>query len=379
MITMNEMKKEFKFLNWMTVIKSGLTAFFEKKDQFNRLSMKSRTEPMEVGINYLNPACILKDMQSTAEALKMYHRTMEDITSACDDPQMGIDLIKKIIDAFSDESKCDNPDKVTALTMFNTDLLDKCSTNLFSLCVLTNLYDCPSVFHTQVERLFNRLVYALNSGLKAFGLEEISIDKEDRFTPPVSYTLNDHVVTYTQEELDEMARLEKEAEEAEQKRIECEQARAQVEAAAKTVLECYNRLKSSGNIVKMSLTPEAIRDLQELNDPAACDRVKGLYKLLMAMSSSVRYMPGEKASDEDRIMGSLMDLEKDVITYSAPFTVYTHEFGLSHNDIVRAIDMININNSSEHIQAQYVDTKQYIDKFINELPSVPKAVHIFKL
>ena len=99
----------------------------------------------------------------------------------------------------------------------------------------------------------------------------------------------------------------------------------------------------------------------------------------MAMSTSVRYMPGEKAPDEDRIMGSFMELEKDVATYGAPFTVYLGEFGLNHNDVVRSINMFDIADSAEHIQAQYVDTKQFIDQFVKELNPIPKAIHIFKM
>lgn len=379
MLTLDELKTELKFLNPMTVIKSGLERLSAQSDLVNRLSMESNTEPKEIGINYLNPECILKDMKNTAEALKMYHRAKEDITSACDDPQMSIDLVKKLVEAFTDKTKCDNPDKVTALTMFNMDLLNECSTTLFSLYTLTSLYDCPMVFLRQVERLFMRFTYALNSGLRAFGVEEISVAKDDSFTIPVVYTLNDRVVTYTQDELEEIERKKREKEEADRIAAKNKEAADRVAEQAKLIMTCYNRLKSSNNLSKINLSQEALEALNGLKDIAACDKVVSLYKLLMAMSASVRYMPGEKAPDEDRIMGSFMELEKDVATYSAPFTVYLGEFGLNHNDVVRAIPMFDLVDSAEHILAQYVDTKQFIDQFVKELNPVPKAIHIFKM
>ena len=376
MLTLDELKTELKFLNPMTVIKSGLERLSSQSDLVNRLSMESNTEPKEIGINYLNPECILKDMKNTAEALKMYHRAKEDITSACDDPQMSIDLVKKLVEAFTDKTKCDNPDKVTALTMFNMDLLNECSTTLYTL---TSLYDCPMVFLRQVERLFMRFTYALNSGLRAFGVEEISVAKDDSFTIPVVYTLNDRVVTYTQDELEEIERKKREKEEADRIAAKNKEAADRVAEQAKLIMTCYNRLKSSNNLSKINLSQEALEALNGLKDIAACDKVVSLYKLLMAMSASVRYMPGEKAPDEDRIMGSFMELEKDVATYSAPFTVYLGEFGLNHNDVVRAIPMFDLVDSAEHILAQYVDTKQFIDQFVKELNPVPKAIHIFKM
>ena len=244
MLTLNELKTDlnFKFLNPMTVIKLGLERLSAQSDLINRLSMESRTEPKEIGINYLNPECILKDMKNTAEALKMYHRTKEDITSACDDPQMSIDLVEKLVEAFTGKTKCDNPDKVTALTMFNMDLLNECSTTLFSLYALTSLYDCPVVFLRQVERLSMRFIYALNSGLRAFGVEEISVAKDDSFTVPVVYTLNDRVVTYTQDELAEIERKKREKEEADRIAAKNKEAAARVAEQAKLIMTCYNRL-----------------------------------------------------------------------------------------------------------------------------------------
>ena len=70
-----------------------------------------------------------------------------------------------------------------------------------------------------------------------------------------------------------------------------------------------------------------------------------------------------------------MELDKDIASYKQPFTIYLGEFGLKHNDIVAALPLIKAVGG--RIVAQYVDSKMYIDKPVDDQTNGgPRLVHL---
>ena len=87
-------------------------------------------------------------------------------------------------------------------------------------------------------------------------------------------------------------------------------------------------------------------------------------------------MPGEQGEDFDRIMGSFMELENDVLSYNENFQMYMGEFGLTHSKVVEALSLFD--STEGKIAAQYIDTKEYIDSIDPEKDHSHASFHIFR-
>ena len=348
------------------------------KNDFNKIEIVENEANSE-RIPVLFPERILEDFKLLEKFIKEFVDWRDDIARAVLEPKQSVEIYKKIIDMSKLVVAHRGPiqRRVTALDMFNMDTIKDCLTHLTAMALIVSEVDLPEICYESFSMLHNRIVSLVSSGLVIFNEKKIEQDPDWRYYETMDLKLSEHVVTYTAEEIQAMEQAKREKEEAEQKEKELNAAKAKTSEEASLVLQCYNNLLNSGNLSKIKLTDAAIHVLKDPSTPDECAQADSLYKFLMAMSSTVRYMPGEKGDPTDRIMGSFMELEKDVATYNQPFMIYLHEFGVSTTNIADSVDMFELVDGSQ-LQAQFVDTKTFIDKTTKN-PSGPKTIHIFKM
>lgn len=223
-------------------------------------------------------------------------------------------------------------------------------------------------------KLYKNYLYTfetiLNKAGNALGCNTEMIDIYNPFTkehdsvmglPGLEFTMHDSVMHLTADEQKEKAEAEEAKREAEKREEELNAFRSSVKSEAEIILKAYNKQRELGNLVKFELTDNAVRILNQQNTPEECKQVEALYTFLMAMSCTSRYMPGEEGEPFDRIMGSFMELENDVMTYDSMFQIYLGPggFGINHSMIAAVLPLFSTKNG--RIVAQYVDTRDYID------------------
>lgn len=196
----------------------------------------------------------------------------------------------------------------------------------------------------------------------------------------LEFTMHDSVMHLTADEQKEKAEAEEAKREAEKREEELNAFRSSVKSEAEIILKAYNKQRELGNLVKFEFTDKAISILNQQNSPEECKQVESLYIFLMAMSCTNRYMPGEEGDPFDRIMGSFMELENDVMTYDSMFRIYLGPggFGINHSMIATVLPLFSIKNG--RIVAQYVDTRDYIDSPDPEMDQrvVGRTAQIFR-
>ena len=242
-------------------------------------------------------------------------------------------------------------------------------------------------------KLFRNYLYTfetiLNKAGNALGCNTEMIDIYNPLTmqydsvmglPGLEFTMHDSVMHLTAEEQQAKAEEEEAKREAEKKEAELNAFRSSVKSNAELILRAYNKQRELGNVVKFSLTDKAISMLTKQNSPDECSTVEALYTFLMAMSCTNRYMPGEEGDPFERIMGSFMELENDVMSYDSMFRIYLGPggFGINHSMIAAVLPLFSTKNG--RIVAQYVDTRDYIDTPDPEMDKrvIGRTAQIFK-
>lgn len=231
--------------------------------------------------------------------------------------------------------------------------------------VVTILDSVCTVFKVKSEiQPFSMLGYEIHPGIDP-GCEA----GPDEIVPVFTY--HDEVVAFSPEEIEAQRQRDEAAAQEAARQREIEEKRQEVMGHIQTILKCYKRHKDAGNLPRFSLTGNALAMLENPSDIKACETCEAFYRFLMAMSESVRYMPGDQGSDSDRIMGSFMELDNNIVRDKERFTIYLHSYGMTHNDICMTLDLFE-----NDIVAQYIDSKEFIDE-LKENPTSPKSIHLF--
>ena len=320
------------------------------------------------------------------ETISKYGHWAESRFTLADSPDEATKMAQNCIDAVSyimDPITREPPSDPRAY--FNIDGLNNIINGIMSIWVTLDVKNTDGfieMFQNVSYFILFRTINIINSLSVAFGIEPIEkvmfkgneIWRMGENHNPLNINYHDEVVSLTPAEKEAIARAEAQKQAEIKRQQELAEKKSSVAGFAETILKCYNRHMQVGNLTNVTLTDDAIRCLENPSSDDDINKIESLYTLLLAMSNSVRYMPGESGTPSDRVMGSFMELDKDIASYKQPFTVYLNEFGLKHNDIVTALPMIKAKGG--HIVAQYVDSKQYIDK-PDPSEKGPKLIHMF--
>lgn len=376
----NPIMSHLAFIAPIYALKKNLTALQSKATLVGHLSIDGDFDCRRETVQDL---CMFTEKLGTA--ISKYGHWAESRFTLADSPdeatktaQDAIDAVNYIMEPITREPPSD------PRAYMYIDGLNKVINGLMSIWVTLDVPN-PDGFirmflFTSYHILF-RLVNIINSLSVAFGIEPIDklifqgneIWRMGDNKNPLNINYHNDVVSLTQAEKEAIARAEAQKQEELQRQKELAEKKASVVGFAETILKCYNRHMQVGNLTSITLTDDAIRCLEDPSSDEDISKIESLYTLLLAMSNSVRYMPGEEGTASDRVMGSFMELDKDIASYKQPFTIYLNEFGLKHNDIVIALPMIKAKGG--HIVAQYVDSKQYIDK-LDSSDKGPKLIHL---
>lgn len=245
---------------------------------------------------------------------------------------------------------------------------------LFSLS--SDRYPC-NIFKKVYHHLLCKYFETLNALIDVFNLNQEMLSFPGLKIPlDMKFTIHDHPVFLTKAEREAKQRAEEEQARIAAQAEALKKAKEAVSAHAKVILDAYNQQKSLGNLKKLTFVDNVTRLLENPESISECQSVEALYSFLMCMSCSKRYMPGEHGDDFDRIMGSFMELENDVLSYNENFQMYMGEFDLTHSKVVEALSLFD--STEGKIAAQYIDTKEYIDSIDPEKDHSRASFHIFR-
>ena len=201
---------------------------------------------------------------------------------------------------------------------------------------------------------------------------------------PLEITVHDEVVFRTPDEIQQAKEAEARAAAEAERKAQAQKKVDECSEHAKIVLKSYDQHLKVHSLTRVFIRPEALEILRNPQTGEDCAKVEALYSLLMSMSDSQRYMPGETEAPERRIYGSFMELDKDVCAYKTRFLVYTGSWGTSHNSVADALSMLAWREEGapetevREIFAQYIETKKYIkDKIVDDHPQAVRPFHLF--
>ncbi len=336
------------FIEKLTVIYNCVYEYFKWKSELHIVG----DETHEVIRNMLNVAGSIEESNKNPSSF-----TNVDPRSMLHLKDLDERVIPKLTDLWfslycrSGDNFHDMP--ITIYRMYLSRMLWCLTTLLFQACKVFNL-ECP----------IKKFVFISTEIIPAFV-------EDDEVIP--EFTLHDEVVAFSPEEIE--AQKQREAEEA---RLAAEERKAEAAKEAlrdhiETVNKAYETHIKLNTFSKFAFNKTPFKYLDSM-DLETCRHCESLYKLLMAMSESVRYMPGEEATDFNRIMGSFMEIENDILTYRQRFTIYLHSYGLEVHDIFNAIQFFD--NSNGTFKAQFVDTKEFIEE---KTPNYDgnRSIHLF--
>lgn len=317
-----------------------------------------------------NAAALLKE---TNEAISVHDTVI----------QVAVDAASQ----FDNDCKCDSPYKLIDIELLQGRIRDNLLSLMYTFNVLQHdpMIDMlESVMNCAVDGVFLTMFKAM----KVFGVhvnEEFiteagfltsKVGKEPEYPEIV---LNDEVVYFSDEE---KARIREQEQREAEELARAKEMADKIEATkedGKLIVECYNKQLHSGGLTYLRINDSDLARMLNPTSDEDCELIESMHRMLMSMSNAVRYMPGEEGSSFDRIMGSFMELDKDVCSYKARFLMYLGEYGLTHNDVVKVLDIIRCvdGDSSFKLSAQYVDTKKFIDTPISSNASKSASIHIF--
>lgn len=337
---------------------------------------------------------ILADLKQIGDAMVKYGEWMNDSIAHADDVNAS-DALKEVFDVFNAQSVQNyrkNHGEIDIFSILNLKKLTDAVNKLLDLkliiesqfisptglTMLSLLVDCVekrlwTIFNSVAEATFEHSTY------RARGLpQRSSVIISD---VPLFCKWNDDVVSLSEEEKEIAAQKEAERKRAEEARILAEKKAAELDARrtevashAKLIMDAYDQHNKMGNIPNVKFKDSVEKSLRELNTEDDCQLAEKIYRFLYSMADSVRYMPGEKGDPFDRIMGSFMELNNDIASYHATFTVYTDPTGMLRvNDIATACESFEFKEG--RMQAQFVDNKKYITADTIECSS-SKMIHL---
>jgi len=201
---------------------------------------------------------------------------------------------------------------------------------------------------------------------------------------PLEITVHNEVVFRTPDEIKQEKEAEARAAAEAERKAQAQKKVDECSEHAKIILKSYDQHLKVHSLTRVFIKPEALAILRDPKTGDDCAKVEALYSLLMSMSDSQRYMPGETEVPERRIYGSFMELDKEICAYKTRFLVYTGSWGTSHNSVADALSMLawREEGASEtevrEIFAQYIETKKYIkDKIVDNHPQAVRPFHLF--
>jgi hypothetical protein len=341
------------------------------------------------------PKVFVENIDTICGALAVYGEWKESGFSSANNPSLARDAVKGAFDAASSVFITANEGSIVdPYTLFDVSKITENFDKVSALWMTFELIKGDHVsnvlrdaFNNSIAHIINTFVTYIDSlGLK---LQHDEIVNELRWcerndVPLPEVVKHDEIVYLTPSEREMIAREEARKKEEERQEAARIDRINEVSEKAAVIKQCYDQHKKCGSLEFFAIDEdiyESLSDKSKMLDNA--DKIESLWKLLMAMSESVRFMPGEKGSDYERIIGSIMELEKDVCTYHTRFLMSTGCYSLTHNDVVTALSTIKfvVDNSSSPIHAQYVDTKKYIDQEIDSEKNCqtvfPKSFHLF--
>lgn len=345
-------------------------------------------------IRYFCAQNILDNLNSLREATAKYLEWYKNYFTVSDSNE-ATEALKGVFDAvngqlYDNYSADDHQSDIFSLININT--LTEVVTKLIDLDLVMNaaggnvntpdglaILDALRMnIKQRLWMVFNTVIETLAAGHVAQATPEKEINN---FDVSLICKWNDEVVALSSEEKElKVKEEENRKREAEAKRIADEKAAAvearrnEVKTHAKIIADAYDQHNKQGNLPNIKFTKEFDSALRNMSTEADCDWVEHVYQFLIGMSNSVRYMPGEQGDPFERVMGSFMELNNDVVSYHAPFTLYVgagSELSVKH--ISSGLKAFEINKGN--LAAQFVNNKRYIDDNTMD-PSAPTIVHL---
>ena len=348
-----------------------IKALKEKKHLFNRLTVEDAMIG-DIGSE------IEKNLIALGEIIAKWAKILENPLLYAPETDKVMEAIQDTFDLAEQFAEVPFGTETSPRQIYDLDLLESNYRKLSAIHAMLSIATTDAnrdqypmnIFKKTHHMLSSRYQYVLDALAVAFGIRA-----EPTAVGAIKFVLHDKQMFFTEEEMEEIRKEEEAKEIAEAKAKELDELRRQVKCNADLILKAYNTHKQMGNLKKFELTEAAINVLKEQNSPEECEQVNALYCLLMAMGDTVRYMPGEEGEPFERIMGSFMELENDVLSYNQMFQVYLGNHGLTHSKVVTALPMFG--RASGKIVAQYVDTKEYLDEPNPELDKGMRTIHLF--
>lgn len=385
------LKIDPEYLNFaipMRNIRSACRILKPHQDKFNCLSVVGvtrlhDTENVLVELDKLIKSISEYGSWKETALSKMGQKDSRDVMSTMFDVASNLNETPQLLNQY-------DPRKVLDLEKIDSDFVQKISFVWFTLHCTNNQTgnDMPLyVYQRAIVKLVWNVITTLHMACEVFN-EESPITKftmlgyeihpgidpaceatSDECVP--KFTLHDHVVAFSQEEIEAENRRKAESA-AEAERIQRLQAeKDSIKEHAELILKCYKRHTDAGNLEQFSFSEDGLKTLEDPSSHIDCERVESLYRFLTMMAESNRCMPGETMSDVDKIMGSFMELENDICSYHQRFLMSIFPGHLSHNDVIAAFSFF-----AKKLNAQYVDSKEFIEK-PNNGDSRPKSIHVF--
>ena len=351
------------------------------------------------------PKVFMENVDAISSALAKYGHWKESGFKLADDPDAVRDAVKKVLIVQSDTYQSIREDNVVIdpYTLFDnapiTEQFNKVSTlwmtfelvpgdvvtDSLKRSFFTALKCVTSTFITMLDKL--DCMVELIEADPDLGVDiRTMFDGRSDNIEQLDVVKHEEVVYLTPAEREMQARAEaRKQEEERQEALRLDMLNA-VKEKASVIKQCYDQHKKAGTLSRFCIRQEILEALADNSKLINCtEKIEALWSLLMSMSNSVRFMPGEKGEPFERIMGSIMELEKEVCTYKSRFLMSTGEFDLTHNKIVDALTTIawvsEDGSQSGPIQAQYIDTKKYIDQTVDkdrdEQTMIPRSFHLF--
>lgn len=375
---------EFIYAVPIANLRKAVEKLREKSHVFNHLSVTNSTEGMV-------SAEIASQLNILGKRIASYGVWKESGMKLAEDPNNVQEVAKEMFDSAVGLNENNVvTGSVDARSLLDLDLIDgdicnKIASLWFTIhCTASFKQDIPMRVYSRVlSRIVNDLVIVLNEALNVFEhcwkipeIQMFSLKLPIESENKLKFEWHEEAVSFSQEELDYMRKQEEERREAERLEQEKKKTIAETEQLSKDILDSYNKVFSAGAIPNFKFREDHLNTIMEPKTVEDCKSVRSLWRFLMAMSDSVRYMPGDRGKPLDRISGSFVEINDNIIRYNTNMLLYLHtSFEMDHDDVVTALKFLN--GSGEHtIVAQYVDTKDYIEEY-GKGTSVPKTISVF--
>ena len=369
-------------------IKTCCSDILKRRSMFNRVSFSGASKA-----NF--PYVFMESVDEISHALSKYGHWKESALANASDPSIVNDALSNAMKVWSEVMRkstehmdgefSDNPYK-----LLDTGVVLEGFNKLSALELTLYLSDDPdpivrmlgSAFACAKQSLFETMIgFAKQMDISLpVNPEKLCVTQVD----PLVITVHDEVMYRTPDEIRQAKEAEARAAAEAERKAQAQKKVNECAEHAQVILRSYNQHLKVHSLTRVFIKPDA---LKVLNDPQTgddCTKIEALYSLLMSMSDSQRYMPGETEEPERRIYGSFMELDKDVCAYKTRFLVYTGSWGTSHNSVTDALSMLAWREEGEpetevrEIFAQYIETKKYInDKIVDDHPQSVRPFHLF--